>query len=69
VSLLSTIPSECQLIHLSLAYAELYLMLAAVVRRFDLALFQTDFSDIEAVCDALMPMPKSDTKGVRVMVS
>jgi hypothetical protein len=52
-----------------LAYAELYLTLAAVVRRFRLELFETDFSDIEGVCDAMMPMPKVDSKGVRIRVS
>jgi cytochrome P450 len=31
----------------NLANAELYLVLAAIVRRFDLRLFQTDYSDIE----------------------
>lgn len=53
----------------SLAYAELYLALAAIVRRFNLFLHETDFSDIEAVCDAVMPLPRADTKGVRVLVS
>lgn len=53
----------------SLAYAELYLTLAAIVRRFHLELFETDFSDIEAVFDAVMPLPKADTEGVRVLVS
>jgi hypothetical protein len=53
----------------SLAYAELYLTLAAIVRRFDLTLYETDYSDIEAVCDAMMPMPKADSKGVRVKLS
>ncbi|KAF2652803.1 cytochrome P450 [Lophiostoma macrostomum CBS 122681] len=53
----------------NLAYAELYLTFAAIVRKFELALYDTDFSDIEAVCDATMPMPKADTKGVRVFVS
>ena len=52
----------------SLAYAELYLTLAAVVRQFNLELFDTTASDIEAVCDAFMPMPKIDSKGVRVIV-
>ncbi|KAH6677138.1 putative cytochrome P450 [Halenospora varia] len=53
----------------NLAYAELYLTLAAIVRRFHLELFETDFSDIEAVFDAVMPLPKADTEGVRVLVS
>jgi hypothetical protein len=43
--------------------------LAAIIRRFTLELFETDYTDIEAVCDAMMPMPKENTKGVRVMVS
>jgi hypothetical protein len=52
-----------------LAFAELYLALAAVVRRFDLELFDTTLeSDVEAVCDALFPMPSQTTKGVRVHV-
>ena len=53
----------------SLAYAELYLTLSAVLRRFDFKLFDTTSEDIEAVCDAFMPMPKEDSKGVRVLVS
>ena len=53
----------------SLAYAELYLTLSAMLRRFHLELFDTTSEDIEAVCDAFMPMPKEDSKGVRVMVS
>lgn len=52
----------------SLAYAELYLTLAAVLRRFQLALYDTTVADVEAVCDAFMPMPRADTKGVRVIV-
>jgi len=35
-----------------LGYAELYLALSAIVRRFTLKLYETDYSDIEAVCDA-----------------
>lgn len=53
----------------SLAYAELYLTLAAIVRRFTLSLYETDYSDIQAVCDAMMPLPKAESKGVRVMVA
>lgn len=53
----------------SLAYAELYLTLSSVLRRFDLELFDTTNEDIEAVCDAFMPMPKEDSKGVRVLVT
>jgi hypothetical protein len=56
------------LLSFSLAYAELYLSMSAIVRRFDLELFQTDFSDVESVCDCVFPMPKADSKGVRVLV-
>jgi cytochrome P450 len=44
-----TIVSRC--VAQNLAYAELYLALAAIVRRFDLQLFQTDYSDIECTYD------------------
>lgn len=39
------------------------------MRRFDFELYETDFSDIEVVCDAFKPLPRKDSKGVRVMVS
>lgn len=52
----------------SLAYAELYLSLAAVVRRFRSKLFETDAEDVEGFCDAVMPLPKVESKGVRVRV-
>ncbi len=42
----------------SLAYAELYLALAVIVRRFTLTPFDTDLLDIECVCDAFFLMPK-----------
>ena len=54
---------------LSLAFAELYLTLAAIVRQFRLSLYDTSYADIEPVCDAFMPMPSADSKGVRVMVN
>lgn len=53
----------------SLAYAELYLALAAIVRQFTLTLYETDYSDIECACDAFFPMPKQDTKGVRALIT
>lgn len=52
----------------SLAYAELYLALAAVFRRFTIELYETDFSDIKLKHDFFMPSPKLDSKGVRVKV-
>jgi len=52
----------------SLAYAELYLGLAAVFRRFTLELYETDISDVACTHDLFMPSPKFDSKGVRVKV-
>jgi len=52
----------------SLAYAELYLVLAAILRRFDFTLVGTTREDVEAVRDAFVPMPKKSSKGVRVQV-
>jgi cytochrome P450 len=54
---------------MNLAYAELYLTLAAVFRRFDLELFETTKADVEIVHDFLAGTPRLDSKGVRVLVS
>jgi cytochrome P450 len=51
-----------------LAQAEIYLTLAAVFRRFDFELFQTDRSDIDVAHDFFNPSPKLDSKGLRVLV-
>lgn len=53
---------------ISLAQAEIYLTLAAVFRRFDFELFQTDRSDIDVAHDFFNPSPKLDSKGLRVLV-
>jgi hypothetical protein len=52
----------------SLAYSELYLTLAYLIRRYDFELYGTDFRDIETVSDYGMPLPRADSKGVRVKV-
>lgn len=51
------------------AEAELYMILAALFRRFELELFETDRTAVDCVKTALGPLPKDGTKGVRVMVS
>jgi cytochrome P450 len=51
-----------------LAQAEIYLTLAAVFRRFDFELFQTDRSDVDVAHDFFNPSPKLDSKGLRVLV-
>jgi cytochrome P450 len=53
---------------INLAYAEIYLTLAAVLRRFDLELFETTREDVDMVHDFFIPMARLDSKGVRVLV-
>ncbi|KAL4734454.1 cytochrome P450 [Aspergillus similis] len=55
-------------IGMNLAYAELYNTLAAVVRRFDLELYQTSEEDIRFVRDMLLPRSKDGPWKVRVKV-
>lgn len=50
------------------AWAELYACVAAVVRRFELELWETDLSDVAWRHDFVMAFPKLDSKGVRVRV-
>ncbi|KAF2495278.1 cytochrome P450 [Lophium mytilinum] len=54
---------------LNLAYAEIYLGLAAVVRRFTFELYETDESDFHIQYDFFMPVAKLDSKGLRVTVT
>jgi hypothetical protein len=52
----------------SLAYAEMYLTLATIVRRFDMELYETSIEDVTMVHDFFVAVPKLDSKGVRVKV-
>lgn len=52
----------------SLAYAELFLTIAAVFRRFDLELFETTRDDVGLARDGFVPRPKAGSKGVQVIV-
>ena len=54
----------------SLAYAELNFVLGVLFRPEGPAmdLFETDESDVVQAHDFLIPLPKLDTKGVRVIV-
>jgi hypothetical protein len=54
---------------IELARAELYLVTAALVRKFNMALWETDESDIGFVHDWQVAMPKLNSKGVRVTAS
>jgi hypothetical protein len=52
-----------------LAYAELFLVLAAFVRRFDMELFETSEKDIAFVRDFGTPYPNEGNARVRAMVT
>ncbi len=52
----------------NLAHAELFLTLAATIRRFNMELFETDAKDVEFRHDFVVLHPQLDTKGVRVTV-
>lgn len=53
---------------MQLAYAELYVGLASLFRRFDFDLYETDRSDVELARDRFVPRPVSSSQGVRVVV-
>ena len=53
---------------INLAYAELFLTLAGVLRRFDLALAGTQPEDVRMDRDAFVPAPKEASKGVKIFV-
>jgi hypothetical protein len=54
----------------SLAYAELYLVMSALFcpKGPNLKLFETDETDADLACALLLPLPKLDSKGIRVLV-
>jgi cytochrome P450 len=54
---------------IELARAELYLVTAALVRMFDMELWQTDEGDVAFLHDYHVAMPKMDSEGVRVMAT
>ena len=54
---------------INLAYAELFITLAAIVRRFDFIPYRTDIRDVDLERDFIIPTPKLGSLGVRAMVS
>ena len=52
----------------NLAKVEMYLTLAALFRRFDFELFETDRSDVDLAHDFTIPYARMDSKGMRVLV-
>ena len=53
---------------MNLAYAEMYMTLAVVFRRFELRLFETTRADVEVVHDFVAGSARLDSKGMRVVV-
>ena len=51
-----------------LAYAELYMTMATVYRRFDFEIYETNVDDVKGVIDAFTMFAKKDSNGVRVKV-
>ena len=60
-------PRSC--VGMWLAWAEMYLTIAALHRRFDLELFETDIEDVAAARDKFSCFAKADSRGVRVKVT
>lgn len=54
---------------MQLAYAGIYLMLATLMRRFDLELFETTRDDVDFRYDWVVPHARLDSEGVRVLVN
>ena len=54
---------------MNLAYAEVTMLVAALFRRFDLELFETDYEDVRIVRDVIAPDVRPDSKGVRIKVT
>ena len=72
-----------QCLGINLAYAEMYLCLAAIFRRFGsggkqgvrmegdegvLELYETGLGDVEVKADGFVPLPEEGSKGVRIVV-
>ena len=56
-------------IHYSFAWAEMCLVLAAIFRRYELQLYNTDRKrDIDYKYDCFLGEPGGDSKGVRVKI-
>jgi cytochrome P450 len=55
-------------IGIHLAYAQLYMSIAAIVQRYNLEMYETDDSDATATRDLFTAGVKLDSKGIRVIV-
>lgn len=57
----------CLGIHL--AWAEIYIVIATVVRKYSLELYETTIEDVKMAHDLFDPAPSVDSNGLRVMVT
>ncbi|KAI4281616.1 MAG: hypothetical protein L6R38_003557 [Xanthoria sp. 2 TBL-2021] len=57
-----------QCLGINLAYAELYMTIATIFRRFELELFETDRATVEYARDYFNPFPENGCDGVKVLV-
>ncbi|KAF8849153.1 cytochrome P450 [Acephala macrosclerotiorum] len=53
---------------MNLAYAELYLMLSTLLRRYEMELFDTGVDSVKLRVDFFLPKAKPGTEGVRVLI-
>ena len=52
----------------NLAYAQMYIVLSNVFRKFEFELYETDRTDVDCARDMFVAFPKDGTLGVRVLV-
>jgi cytochrome P450 len=57
-----------QCVGINLARAEMCICTAAIVRRFDMELFESSRKDVDLVHDLFLPNPDQSSKGVKVLV-
>ncbi|KAL8644389.1 MAG: hypothetical protein Q9226_007786 [Calogaya cf. arnoldii] len=57
-----------QCLGINLAYAQLYMTIATIFRRFELELFETDRATVEYARDYFNPFPENGADGVKVLV-
>jgi cytochrome P450 len=53
---------------INLAYAEMFLTIAAIFRRLDLEMYETSLEDVRIERDFFVAAPRLDSKGVRAVV-
>ncbi|CZT53321.1 uncharacterized protein RSE6_14811 [Rhynchosporium secalis] len=57
-----------QCVGMNLAYAELFLAVSTLFRRYDMQLYKTNIDSVKLSADNFLPTPKPGTQGVRVLI-